>query len=321
MNYYKFMGEFLSSDGKRNITYYIYEPKCEIKGIVQISHGMCEYIERYEEFADFLTKNGWLVCGNDHLGHGRSVLSEEELGYFSEEDGWEHCVNDLNTTRRIIRQKYIDNLPYVLLGHSMGSFIARAYLIKYPSKIDSAIICGTSAGFPKSIGTQLFIVDKIKKAEGEKHRSKRINNLMFGNYNRRIENSASPFDWVCSRKEIVEKYGQDKWCNFTFTVNGFENLVKVLAYVTVDKWYDSVKKDLPIFLVAGDGDPVGSYGHGVYKVFQRLSKRGCNVRMKLYSGMRHEILNEENRIEPYKDILAFLELTAQSKENNNVCKD
>lgn len=312
MSFYKFSGGYLSSDKKRTIAYYIYEPKCEIKGVIQISHGMCEYIERYEEFADYLTDNGWLVCGNDHLGHGKSAASEEELGYFSEEKGWEHCVNDLHTLHGIIREKYGD-YPYVLFGHSMGSFIARAYITRYGSKIDGAVLCGTSAGFPKFIGTQLAIIDRVKKSEGELSRSKTINDIMFGAYTREIENSQSDFDWICSDSEVVSKYEKDKLCNFIFTVNGFENLVRVLGYVTADKWYASVRKDLPILLVAGKDDPVGSYGKGVYKVFEKLCNEGCDVRMKLYGGMRHEIINEKGRKEPYKDVLSFAESISVGK--------
>lgn len=304
MSFTKITGDFLCSDEKRKIAYYIYEPKSKIKGIIQISHGMCEYIERYEGFAEYITRHGWLVCGNDHLGHGKSVESDDDLGYFSEERGWVHCVNDLYTLNTLVQQKY-KNLPHILFGHSMGSFIARAYITRYGKSIDGAIICGTSAGFPHSLGAQLSIFDIAKKKDGERHRSAKIDNIMFGKYNHRIPDKKSSFDWLSTDEEVVEKYEKDKLCNFLFTINGVENLVKALGYVSDSKWYTSISKDLPIFIVAGKDDPVGNYGDGVYKVFTRLSSKGCNVRIKLYSGMRHEILNEIRKEEPYADILCF----------------
>lgn len=306
MSFYKFEGDFYSDDSKRKINYFIYEPKCEIKGVLQISHGMCEYIERYEDFADFMTENGWLVCGNDHLGHGKAAKERDELGYFTENDGWKHAVNDLHSLHLVIEEKY-GKYPYVLLGHSMGSFIARAYMIKYSSYLDGAVIVGTSAGSPRFSTAQIMMVEKFKAKEGEKSRCAKLSDIVFGSYNNKIENPASAHDWLSRDEEIVEKYDNDELCNFIFTTNGFENLVKVLNYVSADKWYESVKTNLPVLLLSGKEDPVGSYGKGVYKVFEKLCENGCDARIKLYSGMRHEILNEIGKEEAYKDVLSFCE--------------
>lgn len=302
--FYKFTGEFVSSDEKRKVSYFIYEPKCEIKGIVQISHGMCEYIERYEDFADFMTSNGWIVCGNDHLGHGISAMERGELGYFSESHGWKHCVRDLYAMRQLMRQKYSD-VPYVLLGHSMGSFIARAFLAKYRNAVDGAVIVGTSAGNPRLTGTQLVLVDRIKNKSEEHSPCEKLNDIVFGIYNNKIDSPESVHDWICSDPGIVEKYDDDELCNFVFTANGFENLIKVLGYVSDDRWYESINKETPILLLAGREDPVVSYGKGVYKVFEKLCENGCNTRVKLYSKMRHEILNEIGKEEVYEDVLGF----------------
>ena len=304
MSYVKINGSYLSSNEKSKIAYYIYEPTGKIKGIIQISHGMCEYIERYEHFAEFLTDNGWILCGNDHLGHGKSVERDEDLGYFSEERGWVHCVNDLYYLNSLVQQKYI-NLPCILFGHSMGSFMARAYITRYGKSIDGAIISGTSAGFPHSLGAQLSVFDIAKKKDGERHRSAKIDNMIFGKYNNRITGNKTIYDWISSDEAVVKKYEADKLCNFIFTINGVENLVKVLGHVSDSKWYSSIRKDLPIYLVSGKDDPVGAFGDGVYKVFGKLSSKNCNVRIKLYSGMRHEILNEIKKEEVYSDILAF----------------
>ena len=299
-------GTFLSADGIHDISYHIILPQNNIKGIIQISHGMCEYFDRYMDFAEYMADNGFIVCGNDHLGHGNSIDTDDELGYFSQENGWQNVVSDLYTLTGIMKEKY-HNIPYFLFGHSMGSFMARAYSALYAGCLNGAVFCGTSGGMV-AIDKIITVIKKIKKVKGEYFRSEKIYKLAFDSYNKKIPDCSSKNDWISRDKEIVDQYNRDPKCTFNFTINGYENLMGVLKYVSDDEWFSGYKKDLPTLLVAGDADPVGDYGKGVYKVFSRLSENSCKVDIKLYSGARHELLNEINRMEVYNDLLTFFRL-------------
>lgn len=304
MNCTHFRSFFPSADGVHNIAYYVRFPIGKVRGIVQIVHGMCEYFERYDDFAAYLTGLGFLVCGNDHLGHGQSVDSEDDYGYFSPENGWENCVSDMYKLTSIMKKSYPD-VPYFMFCHSMGSFLGRAYAVRHRKTLDGIIICGTGSGVA---GTPALLTASasMKKIKGDHHRSKTLTMLAFGQYNSRIENPKSPRDWVSRDEEIVKKYENDPLCTFMFTINGYENLSKVLYYVNNEKWFENYPKALPTFLIAGTADPVGNWGEGVKKVYEQMEEQDCNVEMKLYDGARHELINELNKDEVYKDISDFL---------------
>lgn len=304
-------GTFPSADGVHNISYQIIIPDTEIKGIIQVSHGMCEYFGRYTDFAEYMAEKGFIVCGNDHLGHGNSVDTDDELGYFSPENGWQNVVEDLRTLTVMIKQDY-NNVPCFLFGHSMGSFMARAYSILHGDLIDGAVFCGTSGGMI-AIDKIITAIETIKKVHCEHFRSDKVYKLAFGRYNKKIPDFQSKNDWISRDRNIIEKYNADPKCTFNFTLNGYENLMGVLQYVSADEWYKSYRKDLPTLLIAGDADPVGDYGKGVYKVYRKLSENLCNVGIRLYSGARHELLNETNRTEVYNDLLTFFDFHADKK--------
>ena len=300
-----FSSSFRSSDKAHDTAYYVIFPAGAVRGVVQISHGMAEHFERYNAFADFLADHGFVVCGEDHLGHGRTAADESEYGYFSEKSGWENVVKDMFRLTKMMKKNYPE-VPYFLLGHSMGSFLARAYATRYSKHIDGLVLSGTSAG---SGGTSALLVmlDAAKRLKGDKHRSKFFNNVAFGSYNDKITERNSDFDWLTRDTSIVAKYCNDKRCGFTFTLNGFENLVKLLWYVNNSKWFRTYPKSLPTYLVSGACDPVGEYGKGVLKVFNELNLNDCNVEMKIYKDARHELLNETNKEEVYADLLDFFE--------------
>ena len=304
-----FSSSFRSHDKEHDIAYYVIFPAGQVRGVVQIAHGMAEYFERYNAFADHLAQNGYVVCGNDHLGHGRSVNSEDELGYFSEKNGWQNVVEDMYSLTKIMKKNYPE-VPYYLFGHSMGSFLARAFVTKHRKAIDAAVFCGTSGG---QGGTEamLTLIDAIKLIKGDHHRSKLLNDAAFGSYNNNISPRNSDFDWLTRDTSAVAKYCNDKRCGFPFTANGFENLIKLLWYVSNEKWYKTYPKDLPTYLIAGAGDPVGNYGKGVLKVFNELNLNDCCVEMKIYKDARHELLNELNKQEVYADVLDFFETAIQ----------
>lgn len=305
MNHEKQIGTYPSSNQTDTITYYKYIPKSEIRAVVQISHGMCEYIERYEEFISYLTDRGILVCGNDHLGHGNSISSKENYGYFAREFGAECLPKDLYTLTELIKQEYPDK-PYILFGHSMGSFIARWYLEDFGNELDAAVICGTSGGETFS-GIGIGFIKTVIKTKGEKYRSDKINKMMFGHYNSHIDSPRTMSDWISRDTEIVDKYRADEKCNFTFTARGCYDLVRLLEKVSRREWAEQVPDELPILLMSGTEDPVGNYGKGVRKVYERLIKAGKNAEIKLYEGARHEPLNETNREEVYKDVADWID--------------
>lgn len=306
MAYQAEQGKYISTEGKRSVAYYIYTPQdVPAKAIVQISHGMCEYVNRYIPFIEFMTANGFIVCGNDHLGHGNSIEKEDDLGYFTEQNGWQTLRDDLYKTTELVKEKYPD-IPYILFGHSMGSFVARAYLEKYGNKINGAIICGTS-GKVGAAAAGIALTKLIAKVKGNNYRSNFIKNIAFGQYNKQIKDLRTDRDWLTRVPEVVDTYLKDPKCNFCFTTNGFINLFGVLSHVSKDAWFDAVPKNLPIYLIAGEADPVGQYGKGVQQVYDRLKQRGINdISIKLYPDARHEILNEINKNEVSDDIIQWI---------------
>ncbi len=297
---------FKSSNRQNDVAAWFYTaPQAQPRGIVQISHGMCEYIGRYEEFAAFMAQYGFVVCGNDHLGHGKTSKGPEEDGYFGP-NGRRYVLKDLKRMNEIAREKYPE-LPLILLGHSMGSFFARWFAAEYPDAIDALIISGTGGRNPAA-GIGLKLTELIASAKGPAYRSKMVNNMAFGSYLKKIPAPDTPYDWICTDKEIVSKYAKDPKCTFTFTVNGFHELMSTLQEVTGPDWAARLKKETPVYLFSGDMDPVGDYGKGVEQVFQWIKDAGVqDVQLKLYPGGRHEMLNEVNRAQVYADVLAWCE--------------
>lgn len=288
-----------------------------VKGVVQITHGMAEHSNRYGRFAVELCKNGYAVFICDLLGHGNSVSDDSELGYFGE-NGVESLVDDMKQLNDIARREY-PGLPVYLFGHSMGSFLSRAYTAKYPDTIDGTIWCGTSGANPAA-GLGIALARAIEKRSGDHHRSDFLNSLAFGKYNKRTENETQ-FDWLSKDKEEVKKYIDDDYCGFVFTANGFKTLFSLLKQISGKDWYRAVPNDKPIFLIAGENDPVGEYGKGVNEVFMTLKKTGhSSVEMKLYPGDRHELLNEIDRDAVTKDIIDWLNGQTKSSHVENAAE-
>ena len=275
------------------------------KAVFQIVHGMAEHGERYEEFARFLCEKGFAVLVDDHIGHGKSIKSDDDLGYFGESGGWNSLVEDERTLTEMIKKEYPD-LPIIFFGHSMGSFIAREYIRRYGRDeiIKACIFCGTSGKNPAA-PIAITLAGTVAKAKGSRHRSKFIDKLAFGTYNKKTDNR-TPFDWLSTDTEHVDKYIADKYCGFIFTAAGYKDLFTILHKVSGKDWYNDIYKDIPILLTAGEDDPVGQYGSGVKQVYNDLKLAGKkDVTLRLYPGMRHEILNETDRFRVYEDIAAW----------------
>lgn len=298
---------YKSADKKSSIHAVIWMPAGEIKAIVQISHGMQEYIERYNDFAEYLNAAGILVAGNDHIGHGNTVSDNEELGYLGESDGGKIMVEDLHNFTCYLKKTY-PGVSLVLLGHSMGSFVARRYMMNYGNEITSAIIMGTENQPRIMVKTGMGIVSLISKVKDPHYRSDLASKLMFGNYNKIIKNPASKNSWLTSDKNVVERYDNEPRCSFVFTVSGLYQIFKTILYVTKRSNIQKIPRNLPILVISGKDDPVGNYGKDVAKVYSELKKAKIDdVSLIIVDNARHEIINEVNKDETYRKLLEWIE--------------
>lgn len=297
---------FLSNDGITQIRAVKYLPDNKPSAILQISHGMVEFIDRYEGFAKFLNEKGILVVGNDHLGHGESVIDKDHWGYFSKENGYQNVVEDLHTLTRIIKREY-PGIPYFLLGHSMGSFMARRYLCLHGNELDGAIIMGTGWQDNLTLNIAQSLCKIIAKFKGWQYRSKLITNMALTPYNKKWEPSKTHNDWLTKDEEIVNWYIHEPKCTFTFTLNGYYNLFGVIKYIINKDNLDKMPKDLPVLFVSGSEDPVGNFTKGVKKAYDSFKAVGMkNVSIKFYEFDRHEILNELDKEDVMNDVYYFL---------------
>lgn len=282
---------FPSVSGLADIHAASYLPEGEIKAVVQAVHGMAEHLERYEPFAEALCAEGIAFYINDHLGHGQSVSSASELGYFGEKDGWKYFVEDAHKLTGIIKAENPDK-PLIFFGHSMGSFVARAYSLKYADEINGVIYCGTAGPNPAA-GAGIALTKIIAKIKGSHHRSKLIDKVGFGTYNSKFEGRTA-FDWLSRDNEQVDKYIADELCGFLFTARGYGDLFALLSYVSSKEWFEGLSKELPVLIISGAMDPVGEYSKGIDKVYNSLVQAGKkNIEKILYPDARHEILNEK----------------------------
>lgn len=283
----------------------------EYRGIVQLVHGMQEYIGRYENFAQILAHNGYIVVGHDHLGHGDTAKKDEDFGYFSKKDGWNHLAEDVHILQNKIAKEY-PSLPYIIFGHSMGSLVVRTYLTKYQDNLAGVILSGTSGQksglLAGQILTKLMILFK-----GDRYRSQLLEYLITGSFNKKFKPNRTSADWTTRDEEVVDKYQKDPKCGFNFTTNGYLNLLKGSYYLSKQK---NVNKTLnvPILLISGDKDPVGAMGKGVIKVMDMLEKAGLDkVTIRLFKDARHELLNETNKGEVYYVIFNWLNKLLEEK--------
>lgn len=269
-----------------------------------LSHGMCEYFQRYCGFAEFLCRNGIALVGNDHIGHGNSVSDRDMLGYFGEAGGYMYMVKDLHRMRAILDKKLPD-IPKFLLGHSMGSFIARIYLSRFDDRWDGAVIMGTAGGVTGSAPLRKLL-EVLTHAKDSRFRPQFSSKLAFGVFNLRFPNHRTNNDWLSRVEENVDRYIADPLCNFTFTVAGFKDLLNALMCANSRSVIENTPTGLPILFLSGSMDPVGEYGAGVRAACMKYLEHGCSVNIRVYPEARHELLFELNADEVMNDILAFI---------------
>ena len=282
------------------------EPDGPVRAVVQLSHGMVEFIDRYKPLAESLAAQGIAVTGNDHLGHGGSIRTKADYGYFAQPDGNRAVLDDLHRMTELAKQRW-PGVPYFLLGHSMGSFYARQYLCEWGSELEGAIILGT--GFqPKALVRLAKGVCRVQAALfGWQHRSKLVERLSFAGYNNGLEGRTT-HDWLNRDAAEVDKYLADERCTFTFTVNAYYSMFSGILRLHDPAFVAQVPKDLPLLFLAGDADPVGERGKGVERAVQSLRDAGVrNIEVKFYPGARHELLVETNRQEVFADIAGWIE--------------
>ena len=277
-------------------------PENEIKAVVQLVHGMNEHKERYIDFMRFLAQNGYVCFIHDHRGHGASLKKEEDIGYFYDAKA-EAVVEDAYQITKYLRNRF-ETKKIILFGHSMGSMVVRKYIAKYDDKIDGLIVCGSPS---QNSGAKLGIavLKVMKTVKGERYRSPKLKKLMFNGYDK---NSNMPNSWICHNEEIVKKYNQDKLCQYDYTVNGYENIVRLMIDIYNPKIYEKHNLKLPIHFIAGSDDPVITSKRDWEKAQTFLKNLGyTNMTSKLYENMSHEILNEVDNKTVYQDVLNWIE--------------
>ena len=307
MNYNFNEYRFPSADGKNTIYAEIYTPKhAAPKGIVQLAHGMIDYTGRYTALASFLCEHGFIFAGNHHLGHGKSVGTGEDFGFFAERDGYKYVLEDINSMNKYLHKTHPD-LPVILLGHSMGSFISRLYVAEHPTAVSGLIIHGTGGPNPL-VGVGKLLSKLITSFYGARHRSELINNMAFGSYNKRYPKEEGHNAWLTRDLAKVADRDTNEFTSFKFTVSGYTDLFTFLASSNSKAWFKSYPKKMPTLVMSGDMDPVGDYGKGPAYVYKQLMINGAsNVTLKMYEGARHELFTETNAEEVFHDILAWIE--------------
>ncbi|MBQ6125795.1 MAG: alpha/beta fold hydrolase [Erysipelotrichaceae bacterium] len=296
---------FQSSGKLADIRAVKYEPEKSVRAVLQIAHGMDEFIDRYDGFAEYLCDKGFLVVGNDHLGHGGSVKSKDDWGYFGE-NGNQVLLDDMYKLTEAVKKEYAD-VPYFLLGHSMGSFYARQYIAEHGDALDGAISMGTGVEPEYKLKAAMLMCRTIALFKGWRHRSNLVNSLAFGAYNKRFEPARTPSDWLTKDEKIVDWYRNEPRCTFVFTLNGYYNMFTGILRLHDKELMNRVPKDLPLLFVSGQEDPVGSFGKEVEASVEYMKDLGIrDVRLKLYQNDRHEILNETDKETVYEDLYVWL---------------
>jgi alpha-beta hydrolase superfamily lysophospholipase len=298
---------FPSSDGTNSVHTRLWQPDTSPVAVVQLVHGVAEHIGRYDAFARFLAEHGYVVAGDDHLGHGLTAQNEQALGWFGDSDGWTHLVQDEKALRDRLHEQF-PSLPLVLLGHSMGSFISRTYLGWYPQDFDGCILSGTGHHPQIVCQTGKRLAQWEIARHGSQCRSKTLQKVAFGGYLKGIENPIGENDWICRDEAVIHAYDADPLCGFTATAGLMRDMMEGLGIIGKKSHMTKMKKSMPVLFIAGQADPVGAWGKGVETVVTLFRQAGMqDVACTLYPEARHEVLNELNKTQVWADVLSWLE--------------
>lgn len=302
---------FSSNDGKTQIKGIVWSPesaKISPKAIVQITHGMEEHIGRYVDFANYLASQGFVVCAADMLGHGMSTVDEEHLSCIPAENGVDVLIEDAHELRKTVAARYSQQTPYFMFGHSLGSYLMRVYLSRYGEGLAGVILCGTGQLSKVLSAGGNLLAKMIARSKGENHRSAFLENMGMGAYAKAVDNRRTDLDWLSIDPDVVDAYIADPLCGISFSVGAYATTTALTKEAASLKNAQQVPKELPVLFIAGDQDPVGDNGKGVVSAADLLRRAGVTqVDVKLYKGLRHEILNEPNKEEVYTDIVQWVE--------------
>ena len=297
---------YKSADGKTDIHAVEWLPEGQPVAILQIAHGVTEYILRYEEMAKYLTDRGIAVVGNDHLGHGSSISKGSKSMYFGPDGSWDWVVKDVHTCKELISNQF-SNIPYCLLGFSLGSFVARTFLIKYPKDIDACILVGTGQIPSIQIAIAKYMAKKEAKKFGEDNTTPTIKQLTFGTYNKMFKPNRTDFDWLCASDKSLDEYIEDPMRGDCMSSGLFRELLNGMDFSGKMNNIEKMDKQIPVLFLSGDKDPVGNCGKGVEKAYNSFKKAGMSdISRKLYPGLRHDILHEDCRESIYDEIYRWM---------------
>lgn len=307
----KYTEKIASTDSKNNLNVIIWETEKEPIGVLQIVHGMAEYIDRYDNFAKYMTEHGFNVIGHDHLGHGHSVSDERDYGFFAEENGDKIIIEDMHSVTQFAREKW-EELPNFILGHSMGSFCLRQYLTKYSNDVFGAIIMGT--GWIPSAAALLgkTIATNTCKSKGSHTVNPLLIKLTLEPYNKPFAPARTNCDWLSRDEKQVDLYVNDKLCGFDFTAGAYKDFFTILEKIAKNRQLIGMRKSLPILITSGSVDPVGGK-KACEKLNAQYKRCGIDdVTLKLWENDRHEILNELDKSDVYQYIYNWLKSKIQN---------
>ena len=276
------------------------------RAVVQIVHGVAEHMGRYDAFARFLAGHGFAVCGEDHLGHGKTV-TDGVYGYFGQKNGWWTVTEDIRQLRQRMGEQF-PGVPYFLLGHSMGSFLARTYLIRYPGTVAGAILMGTGQMPPALVAAGRVLAAREARKVGDRHSSPLVNKLAFEAYNQKFAPNRTGYDWLSASTENVDQYLADPLCGGDPTIGLFREMLRGIACIEKQENLKRMNRNTPVLFLSGQDDPVGDMGKGVRRAYRSFRRSGVrDVEIRLYQGLRHEILQETGREKVYADVAHWLE--------------
>lgn len=297
---------FQSENGRNQIRTLIWQDAdSEPRAVVQIAHGVAEHIGRYEETAVFLAERGFLVCGNDHLGHGKSVESIDELGYIDENNGYVFMIRDMHRLYRIIHKKH-PTLPYFLFGHSLGSFMARIYVASFAQDLAGLILCG-SGRLPRGASFLDAAVEDILDRLGAAGDENAVLTNLSNKLSAKMLGEDDPLAWLSQCAENRERYREDPLCGFPLKNAGAKNVAMLGIKAEDSQWMEKLPPGFPVLLISGAKDPVGLNGRAVLAIADGLLLAGQEPVVILYPGDRHEILHEDDRERVLHDIEKWLE--------------